>query len=142
MTVWLADASVLLAGQDPDDAEHAGAARLLAGPDSLSTLDLAFYEVTNVAVRAWRDQAAAARLCALIGAIARDGGLVRVDGALVTEAAAIAVSHDLSAYDAAYVAGARASGASLVSCDVGDLVSRGLAILPSEAAGGATPPAP
>jgi predicted nucleic acid-binding protein len=134
MTTWLADASVLLAGQDADDAQHAAAERLLTGPDPVSTLDLAFYEVTNVALRAWRDAAAAKRLCGLVGAIAQDGGLVRIDGPLIAAAAAIAAAHELSAYDAAYVAGARATGASLVSCDARDLIRQGLAVLPSQAA--------
>lgn len=133
MTAWLADASVLLAAQDFDDAEHLPAGRLLAGADTLSTLDLAFYEVTNVALRAWRDDGAAQRLQRLVSAIAEDGGLVRVDDALIAAARTIAIEHGLSAYDAAYVAAARATGASLVSCDLRDLVSRNLAIIPSAA---------
>ncbi|MHB1975065.1 MAG: hypothetical protein ACYCR4_12425 [Acidimicrobiales bacterium] len=40
---------------------------------------------------------------------------------------------DLAFYDAAYVAAARESGGTLVSCDVRDLVSRGLACLPRDA---------
>lgn len=51
------DASVLLACEDPDDDHHEHAVRLLTGPDPLATLDLAYYEVTNVAVRVWRDRA-------------------------------------------------------------------------------------
>jgi len=131
VTTWLADASVLLAAQDADDREHAAAARLLAAEEPVGTLDLAFYEVTNVALRAWHDEAAATRLRCLVGAIADDGGLVRVDDTLIAAAAAIAVEHGLSAYDAAYVAGARALGANLLSCDLRDLVNRGLAGLPS-----------
>jgi predicted nucleic acid-binding protein len=133
VTTWLADASVLLAGQDPDDPEHSASARLLAGRDAVSTLDLAYYEVANVAVRAWRDPAAADRLRRLVGAIAEDGGIVRVDDGLIASAAAIAVEHELSAYNAAYVAAARATGARLVSCDLRDLVSCGLAVAPSSA---------
>ena len=45
-----------------------------------------------------------------------------------------ALTHDLSAYDAAYVAAAAAAGAQLVSCDVRDLVSKALAQLPAQAA--------
>lgn len=64
--------------------------------------------------------------------------------------ARLAIEHELSAYDAAYVAGAAETGARLVRCDVRDLVSRGLAIVPveavaldhSEQAPGAPPPAP
>jgi predicted nucleic acid-binding protein len=133
VTTWFADASVILAGQDSDDAEHVAAARLLAGSEPVGTLDLALYEVTNVAVRAWRDEAAAGRLVAIVGAIAADGGLVRVDDTLIATTRAIAIDHGLSAYDAAYVAAARAAGAELVSCDLRDLVSRGLAVTPSAA---------
>lgn len=84
-----------------------------------------------MAVRVWRDPAAADRLRRLVGAIAEDGGVVGVDGLIAASARAIAVEHDLSTYDAAYVAAARATEATLVSCDVRDLVSRGLAVAPS-----------
>lgn len=40
------------------------------------------------------------------------------------------VEHGLSAYDAAYVAAARRNGWQLVSLDVRDLVSKGLAVTP------------
>lgn len=51
-------------------------------------------------------------------------------------AAELAIEHDLSVYDAAYVAAARAWGGVLVSCDVRDLVSKGLAQLPGDTQGG------
>ncbi|MGH9127544.1 MAG: PIN domain-containing protein [Acidimicrobiales bacterium] len=132
MSPWLVDASVLLAREDTEDTNHAGAVRLLAGPDPLSTLDLAFYEVNNVAVRAWHDHAAALRLIQRVAALANDGGLIRADAALMADAAGIAREHEISAYDAAYVAAARSHGARLVSCDVRDLVSKGLAALPGD----------
>ena len=54
MTTVLLDASVILAAFDRDDRCHEAAAALLADPSlTLATLDLARYEVTNVAVRAW-----------------------------------------------------------------------------------------
>lgn len=130
---WLADASVLLAREDLDDAHHADACALLEGPGPVATLDLAYYEVTNVAVRAWADAAAATRLRGLVAALADDGGLVRADEVLVSRAAELASRHRLSAYDAAYVAAASAIGARLVSCDVRDLVSAGLAVSPAAA---------
>ena len=43
------------------------------------------------------------------------------------------VEHGLSAYDAAYVAAARRNGWQLVSPDVRDLVSKGLAVTPDAA---------
>lgn len=133
MTLWFLDASVLLASEDPDDANHHDAARLLVASDPLATLDLAYYEVTNVAVRAWCDPSAAGRLRERVEAVADDGGLARADSALLAEAAAIADEQAISVYDAAYVAAARAAGGELVSCDVRDLVARGLARLPREA---------
>lgn len=121
MSLWLLDASVLLASEDADDEHYEDAVRLLGDDDPLATLDLAFYAVTNVAVRAWRDQTAAGRLRERVVDLAEDGGLLRADSSLLSSAAAIADDHGISAYDAAYVAAARRSGAQLVSCDVRDL---------------------
>lgn len=130
---WLADASVLLAREDLDDDHHDDARRLLRGAHPIATLELAFYEVTNVAVRAWDDLSAARRLRGVVSALEHDGGLVRCDEALVGAAAEIAEERGLSAYDAAYVAAAATLGARLVSCDLRDLVSRGLALSPADA---------
>ena len=127
------DASVLLAREDADDDQHEAARQLLAGDATLATLDLAFYQVGNVAVRAWRDGQAAGRLQGLVDAIAADGGLVRVDEALIAHAVRIAETQGLSVYDAGYVAGAARAGAQLVSCDLRDLVSRDLAVTPRQA---------
>ena len=132
MNLWLLDASVLLATEDADDEHHTAAVRLLAGKDPLATLDLALYEVTNVAVRAWRDDNAAERLRERVDAVADDGGLVRADSELLARAASVVGEHGISVYDAAYVAAANRWGAQLVSCDARDLVSRGLARFPGE----------
>jgi predicted nucleic acid-binding protein len=131
--MWFLDASVLLACEDRDDANHADAQRLLQGSRPIATLDLSFYEATNVAIAAWKDPAAAARLRGLIAAVADDGGLVRADPPLLQAAASLALEHEISAYDAAYLAAATATGSQLVSCDVRDLVSRDLARLPADA---------
>jgi predicted nucleic acid-binding protein len=136
LTVWFLDASVILASEDPDDENYAAAARLLRGDEPLATLDLAFYEVTNVAVRMWRDRSAAHRLGERVAAIADDGGLIHADTALLVRAAAVADEHGISVYDAAYVAAAGGCSAQLVSCDVRDLVSRRLACLPGDTAPG------
>lgn len=133
MSGWFLDASVLLAAEDADDANHAAARALLEGPEPLATLDLAFYEVTNVATAAWKDPAAARRLCALIAAVADDGGLVRAEPALLDAAAKLALERAITTYDAAYVVAANAVRSVLVSCDVRDLVGSGLAVLPSAA---------
>lgn len=133
MTLWFLDASVLLASEDIDDENHGDASRLLNGADRLATLDLAFYEVSNVAVRTWRDPSAAHRLRERVAAVADDGGLIRADVALLANATTVADEHGISVYDASYVVAARVSGAGLVSCDLRDLVSRGLARLPRDA---------
>lgn len=134
MTFWFIDASVLLAREDADHDQHRAACELLAGNATLATLDLAYYEVGNVAIRAWRDVAAAARLQGLVAAIAADGGLVRADETLIAHAIHVAGTEGLSVYDAGYVAGAAGAGAQLVSCDLRDLVSRQLAVTPAQAA--------
>lgn len=136
MTTWVADASVLLAREDVDDPYHVESRSLLEGPEPVATLDLAYYEVTNVAIRSWGDRHAAARLLGVMSALAGDGGLIRADGPLLAAAVEVAVRHGLSGYDAAYVAAASAAGARLVSCDVRDLVSAGLAVSPAQALAG------
>jgi len=124
------DASVLLAAEDTEDREHDSSLVLLRTGD-VATIDLALYETTNVAIARWQDPAAAARLRARIWTIAELGTLIRVDGSLSEEVARLAVESRLSAYDAAYVAGARRLGAVLASCDRRDLVNAGHAQLPS-----------
>jgi predicted nucleic acid-binding protein len=124
------DASVLLAAEDLDDAEHDAALALLRSGD-LATLELALYETTNVAVVRWRDSGVADRLAKRIWAIAEFGTLMRVDHELGDEVAQLAANYDLSAYDAGYLAGARKLGITLASCDQRDLVGPGLAQLPS-----------
>lgn len=126
------DASVLLAAEASDEPRHAAAVELLGRGQPLATLDLAAYEITNVAVRRWRDIGAAERLAARVLAIAELGTLVRMDAELLASAVTVAAGSGLTVYDAAYVAGARAVQAPLASCDERDLVRRGLASLPGD----------
>jgi predicted nucleic acid-binding protein len=134
VTTLLLDASVLLAAFDPDDDHHAQARALLEDEEAaLATLDLARYEVTNVAVRAWRAPESVGTLLAAIERLGEDGGVIASGSALLTRAAEIAEQHGISAYDAAYVAAGSEAGLRLVSCDKRDLVSRGLAMLPTNA---------
>ena len=125
------DASVLLAAEDLDDANHEPAGALLRS-GALGTLDLAAYEVASVAEVRWHDAEASRRLRERVWAIARYGVLVRVDRALMQRTTVIAHEHALSAYDAAYVAAAERMRVPLASCDERDLVSRRLARLPHE----------
>jgi predicted nucleic acid-binding protein len=126
------DASVILAAFDRDDSLHEPARTLLsASAVTLATLDLVRYEVTNVAIRAWRAPKLVSPLLEAIERISNDGGVLLSTNALLTSAAQLAEEHTLSAYDAAYVAAATQTGGTLVSCDVRDLVSKGLASTPA-----------
>lgn len=124
------DASVLLAAEDTDDAQHHAATTLLR-TGTLATLDLALYETTNVAIARWKDPDAAERLRQRIWMIAELGTLVRLDLDLSEKITRLAVDRKLSAYDAGYVAGAQRLGVTLASCDERHLVSAGLAELPA-----------
>lgn len=63
--------------------------------------------------------------------IAELGTLIRVGPDLSERIAQLAVDKKLSTYDAGYVAGAQGLGVTLASCDQRDLVSAGLAELPT-----------
>ena len=134
MTTLLLDASVLLAAFDPED-DHHGPARGLLEDEvaTLATLDLARYEVANVAVRAWRAPDSVAPLLAVVERLADDGGVVPSTDTLLARAAEIAERHTISVYDAAYAAAADEGGHRLISCDERDLVSKDLAALPADA---------
>jgi predicted nucleic acid-binding protein len=134
VTTLLLDASVLLAAFDPEDDHHEPARALLEDEEAtLSTLDLARYEVANVAVRAWRAPETVASLLAVIERLADDGGALLSTDTLLTKATEIAEHHTISVYDAAYAAAAEEAGHCLVSCDERDLVSKGLAARPASA---------
>lgn len=134
MTPLLLDASVLLAAFDPEDKHHEPTRALLEDDEAtLATLDLARYEVANVAIRAWRAPASVASLLAAVERLADDGGVLASTGALLTRAAELAERHAISVYDAAYAAAAGESGHQLVSCDERDLISKGLAVSPATA---------
>jgi predicted nucleic acid-binding protein len=130
----LLDASVILAAFDTHDDLHEPAKAILADPEvTLATLDLARYEVANVALRAWRAPDEVAALLQAVDQISADGGVAASSTTLLLRAAEIAEQHAISAYDAAYVAGARQTGSTLVSCDLRELVGNGLASTPRDA---------
>ncbi len=132
----LLDASVILAAFDSDDDLHEPAKRILADPEvTLGTLDLARYEVANVALRAWRAPDQVAPLLQAVDQISADGGVAVSSTTMLSRAAQIAEQHAISVYDAAYVAAARQTGSTLVSCDARDLVGNGLASSPTEVTG-------
>jgi len=131
LSTLLLDASVILAAFDSDDDLHGPSRSLLADPEvTLATLDLARYEVANVAIRAWHDLGRVAPLLEAIDRISGDGGVMSSTTDLLTRAAQLAEEHMISVYDAAYVAAADRAGGALISCDVRDLVSKGLASSP------------
>lgn len=131
MSTLLLDASVVLAAFDSDDKRHDAAHALLVDRAvTLATLDLARYEVANVAVRAWSAPDAVAPLLAALERIAGDGGVVPSTQTLLTRASELAEEHTISVYDAAYVAAAEEAERVLVSCDERDLVSKRLAVFP------------
>jgi predicted nucleic acid-binding protein len=133
----LLDASVWLAAVNPAEARHAESYGLIdsaAEGTTLAALDLTLYEVANVAIVRWRSDTEAARVVALVQAACGDA-LESLDEELVRESSLLALEHDLTVYDAAYVASSRRRGRQLVSCDEVDLVGPGFAITPAEAAG-------
>jgi predicted nucleic acid-binding protein len=128
----LVDASVWSALADPVERFHGEARRFLVDSEaSLAALDLTLLEVANaVGVKMGRPQRAR-RLSELISA--RCERLVRIDPGFVATAVDVASRHGLTVYEAAYVATAHRHGWKLVSLDVRDLVSKGLAVTPDAA---------
>jgi predicted nucleic acid-binding protein len=134
VSALLLDASAILAAFDSDDDLHQPARAILVdGAVTLATLDLARYEVANVAIRAWRAPDRVSPLLEAIERISGDGGILPSTTALLTSAAQLAEEHAISVYDAAYVAAARQTGGTLVSCDTRDLIGKGLASSPADA---------
>lgn len=128
----LLDASVWVAAGISVNPSHGAAAALVRGGAPVAALDLTLYEVLNAVARQYRQPDQAQRI---VRAMLRTCGdeLVRVDFGLGEEVAEVAAEHGLTAYDAAYVAAARRGSLQLVSLDVRDLVSKGLAVTPDGA---------
>jgi predicted nucleic acid-binding protein len=118
---------------DPDDRYHSAARAIVGDVDEpLAALDLTLHEVANV-MGPKKQQPGEGRV--LLKLIARRCGanLVAADLDLIESALEIALEHGLTAYDAAYVAAARRHGWTLLSTDIADLVSKGLAVAPGAA---------
>jgi predicted nucleic acid-binding protein len=97
-----------------------------------AALDLTLYEIANAVGAVRGDLRTVSRILYSIEGRC-SGGIVRIDSSLVEATAEIATEHGLSGYDAAYVAVARRHDWTLVSTDIRDLVSQGLAITPDAA---------
>jgi predicted nucleic acid-binding protein len=129
----LVDASVWVGARDPEDRFHAEArAIVLDFARPVAAMDLTFYEIANV-MGARRGQDEEARLLLRTLATRCGDDIVAIDGDLIESALELAAEHDLTAYDAAYVAAARRHDWTLVSADIADLVSKGLAVAPDAA---------
>lgn len=99
---------------------------------NLNALDLTLYEVANAIGVKQGNVNEASRVNRLLLRCCRDR-VFEVDVELVESALHIAAELGLTAYDAAYVAASRRHGLTLVSVDVRDLVSKGLAVTPDAA---------
>jgi predicted nucleic acid-binding protein len=129
----LLDAGVWVASKDAEDRYFAAARPLVLDPARpVAALDLTLYEVANVVGARTGNRAAALQLSRTITARCGER-IVGIDVDLVDAGLDVVAEHGLTAYDAAYVAVARARGWTLVSTDIGDLVSKGLAVAPDAA---------
>jgi len=129
----LLDAGVWVALGEPESAHHSHARELVLEVGTpLAALDLTLYEVANVvgAKKGRRDDAA--RIVRLLVKRCQDDPVV-LDPDLLDAVLRVSEEHGLTAYDAAYVAAAERHRWTLVSTDVRDLVSRGLAVTPDAA---------
>ena len=129
----LLDAGVWIAAKDADE-PYCEASRpfVLDTSTPVAALDLTFYEVANAVAAKRQRGGEAVELCRLIAARCLDN-VIAVDAQLIQSAVGIVAEHGLTAYDAAYVAAARRYGWTLVSTDIADLVSKGLAVAPDAA---------
>lgn len=125
----LVDASVWVAARDPEDRFHADARKIVLDfSRSVAALDLTLYEVANVMGSRRKQEKEARYLLQML--VTRCGvDIVGVGPELIESALEIAAGHGLTAYAAA----ARRHGWTLVSTDIADLVSKGLAVAPDAA---------
>jgi predicted nucleic acid-binding protein len=129
----LLDAGVWVAAKDADDRYFEAARALVIDTrQPVASLDLTLCEVANVIGGRWRQPDAAKELCRTIVVRCADS-LVSVDSDLIDSAVDIAAEYGLTSYDATYVAAARRLDWTLVSVDIADLISKGLAIAPDAA---------
>jgi predicted nucleic acid-binding protein len=130
--VFLLDASVWVSAADADERFCADANTLIESTEPVAALDLTFFEVANaIGVKSGRPRQARLVFDAMTARCGKR--IVRVDTPLMVAALDHAGAHGLTAYDAAYVAVAKSNGWTLVSTDIADLVSQGLAVTPDAA---------
>ncbi len=131
--MFLLDASVWIAAKDREDGYFDAARTLVIDPaQAVAALDLTLHEVANgLGVRRGRHREAVDLCRLVVGRCAES--LLTVDAKLIESGLELAAEHGLTAYDAAYVAAARRHDWTLVSTDIADLVSKGLAVTPDAA---------
>jgi len=131
--VFLVDTSVWVSLVERDSPHREAAASLVRnGGGVLGALDLTLYEIGNAVGVKQGDATEAAKVIRLLLRCCRDRVLA-IDAEVLDSALQIAAEHGLTAYDAAYVAAAQRHGWTLVSADIADLVSKGLAVAPDAA---------
>jgi predicted nucleic acid-binding protein len=129
----LLDASVWIGARVRSSIDFDASRRLATDPDyPVAGLDLTLYEIANgLGVRLGR-RTEALDLCRLV-AVRCARNLLAADARLIDSVLELSAEYGLTSYDAAYVAVARRHGWTLVSGDIADLVSKGLAVTPGEA---------
>lgn len=129
----LVDASVWVSLVERGSPHREAAANLIRNRVGvLGALDLTLYEIGNAVGVKQGDAAEAGRVIRLLLRSCRSRVLA-IDDELLGSALDLAGEHGLTVYDAAYVAAARRNGWQLVSLDLRDLVSKGLAVTPEAA---------
>jgi predicted nucleic acid-binding protein len=131
--VFLLDASVWVSLVERESPHREPAASLVRnGGGQLGALELTLYEIGNAVGVKQGDASEAGRVARLLLRCCRNRVLA-IDAELLASALQLAGEHGLTAYDAAYVAAASHNGWQLVSTDIRDLVSKGLAVTPDAA---------
>jgi predicted nucleic acid-binding protein len=131
--VLLVDASAWVTLVDSASPYRESTARMIRGrAGSLGALDLTLYEIANAVGVKQGDPDEAGRILRLVDISCRER-ILTVDPRLLDSALEVAAEHGLTAYDATYVAASRRHGWQLVSTDIRDLVSKGLAVTPDAA---------
>ena len=124
---WIVDASVVLKWFLPIEHEPDGElARTMVGRLAMRTTTLAAYEVGNILTRhsGWQ----ASEIAAALALVRRTcGSPIELTAEDELRAATLALEHDLTFYDASYVAVAERTRRRLLSAD-GDLLAPGLAV--------------
>jgi predicted nucleic acid-binding protein len=126
-SAWIVDASVVVKWFLPVEREPEGQlAREAIGQLAMRTTSLAYFEVGNVLTRrsSWTGEKVGAALELMLEICGEPFGLTAEDHGV---AARLARTHDLTFYDASYVAITNRIGRGVLSAD-GDLVEPGLAV--------------